>query len=95
MLFGFTTKSTLVTLNGIGVGEGVGDGVEAVVAVGVETEPLLPLLPQAAKLKTARQMKTIPSRGCFNAFFRIGCFNIAFLLRGALNTVQEEPSQKV
>jgi hypothetical protein len=48
MLFGFTTKSTLVTLNGTGVGEGVGNGVDVAVVVGVEPAPLLPLLPQAA-----------------------------------------------
>jgi len=38
MLFGFTTKSTLVTLNGTRVGEGV--GVDVAVAVGVEPDPL-------------------------------------------------------
>jgi len=76
MLFGFTTKSTLVTLNDTGVGEGVDNGVDVAVAVGVEPAPLLPLLPQAAKLKVARQMKTTPRNGRFNIFFRSGCFNI-------------------
>ena len=70
MLFGFTTKSTLVTLNGTGVGDGV--------AVGVGLEPLPPFVPHAAKLKIARQMKTIPKNGRFTIFFCIGCFNINF-----------------
>ena len=40
MLFGFTTRSTLVTLNGTRVGDGVGTGVDVAVAVGVEPDPL-------------------------------------------------------
>ena len=54
MLVGFTTKSTLVTMNGTGVGDGVGTGVDVALAVGVGPDPLPPLPPHAAKLKIAR-----------------------------------------
>jgi len=83
MLFGFTTKSTLVTMNGSEVGDGVGGEV----AVGVGLEPVPPLVPHAARLKIARQMKTMLRSGCFKIFIRIDCFNMNFLLRGALNMV--------
>jgi hypothetical protein len=85
MLFGFTTKSTLVTLNGNGVGEGVDNGVDVAVAVGVEPAPLLPLLPQAAKMKVARQMNTTQGNRRTNIFFGSGCFNI-ISPKKALNT---------
>jgi hypothetical protein len=80
MLFGFTTKSTLVTMKGTGVGDGVGTGVDVAIAVGVGPDPLPPLLLHAAKLKIAGQMKTMPRNERFNIFFRLGCLNILFLL---------------
>src|SRR5439155_24506531 len=96
-VFGFTDKSTLVTLNGVGVREGVGDGVGLAVAV-VEPEPFdplpPPLLPHATKTKASRQMNTIPSNGRLKVFLCIGCFNIAFLLRGILKTVKNSPLKK-
>jgi hypothetical protein len=85
MLEGFTTKSTLVTMNAVGVGDGVGTGVDVALAVGVEPDPLPPFPPHAAKLKIARHMKRMPRNERCTMFFRLGCLNIIFLLR----TVQE------
>ena len=84
MLFGFTVRSTPVTLNGTGVAPVVEPGPLPVVVelvtllvvvepgpllVGVELDTLPGLLPHAAKLKIARQMKTKPINGRFNINF--------------------------
>jgi uncharacterized hydrophobic protein (TIGR00271 family) len=47
-------------MNGTGVGDRVGTGADVALAVGVEPDALPPVLPHAAKLKMARNIKTMP-----------------------------------
>ncbi|HXX78527.1 MAG TPA: hypothetical protein VEI53_08560 [Ktedonobacteraceae bacterium] len=77
ILSGLTTRSTPVTVNGTCVGDAVGvtpaplPGVvvpDTLPGVG-ELEELLELLPHAAKLNIARQMKTKLINGRFNMNF--------------------------